>query len=387
MKILFLLKPGELVLKRSNRIFFDRILRRNIREKLGNIPHALENKHNRLLLRVEEEDADRVVECLRKTIGISGFARTETAPKTIEDILATSERVAAGVIKANRGPRFKVLVSREDKSFPLDSYGIACRVGDSLLTRFPDLRVDVKKPNWILHIEVRKTVFCYAFAEEGARGLPVGAAGKGLLLLSGGIDSPVAGYLMAKRGLKLDAVYFHSSPYTSPEAREKVETLAQILSEWTGRIGLTVIPFTEIQVHIRKKAPSEETTLLSRACMMRIATILAYRRHANSLITGESLSQVASQTAESLRFTGAQAEFPVLRPLIGLDKETIIDIARRIGTYETSILPYEDCCAVFSPRHPLIRPEFGLIMKSYEGLDIEEMLRTAVRNAEVVKIG
>jgi thiamine biosynthesis protein ThiI len=383
MKILFLIKPGEFILKGDNRPFFARALRRDIKLKMKNIPHTLEDRHCRLFVGVAEEDAEAAEACLRRVFGISGFCRTHTAAKNIEDIDTMSTKIVREALDARRGVRYKIAVHRTDKTFPLDSYGLACEAGDRLGKKFPELAVNLKNPDWVLHLEIRDKVYGYAFAEEGERGLPSGVAGKGLLLLSGGIDSPVAGYLMAKRGLKIDAVYFHSYPYTGREAQDKVETLSRILSGWVGRIHLSIIPFTDIQVRIRERTPAEETVLLSRACMMGIASRLAFRRRANSLVTGESLSQVASQTAESMGFTGAFSELPVFRPLIGCDKEWIIGRARHIGTYETSILPYEDCCTVFSAKHPLTRPRFMKMMESYKRLEIDELLTTALRNAQV----
>jgi thiamine biosynthesis protein ThiI len=299
----------------------------------------------------------------------------------------TAAQVAESCIAAGGGTAYKIKVRRSDKTFSLDSYETARELGSRLGKRFPSLKARMKDPDWVLHLEIRDRVYCYAFSEEGEKGLPVGVTGKGILLLSGGIDSPVAGYMMAKRGLRLDAVYFHSYPYTSRQAQEKVEALAGILAARLGRMDLYVVPFTDIQVKIREKAPAEETTLHSRASMMKIAASLAFRKKANSLVTGESLGQVASQTAESLRFTASVTTLPVLRPLIGLNKEAIIAAARKIGTYEMSILPYEDCCAMFSPRHPLIKPRFETIRRAYEALALDNDLETALEKAEVFRFG
>jgi thiamine biosynthesis protein ThiI len=364
---------------------FMRALRRNMRAMMKDIPHRLEDRHCRLYLHTGSGYAEEASRRLRRFIGISGFARPVVCRRDMDAMEEAAARVAAAAIACGKGTAYKLQVRRADKSFPLDSYAVACEIGSRLGRRFPELKARMKNPDWVLHMEIREEVFCYAFAEDGERGLPVGVAGKGILLLSGGIDSPVAGYLMAKRGLKLDAVYFHSYPYTSRQAQEKVETLARMLAGRIGRLDLYTVPFTEIQVKIRERAPAEETTLHSRACMMRIASALAQRKKANSLVTGESLAQVASQTAESLRYTGSAASLPVLRPLIGAAKEEIIALARKIGTYETSILPYEDCCSVFSPRHPLIKPKFEAIRESFRRLDIEEDLFAALRAAEVLR--
>jgi thiamine biosynthesis protein ThiI len=382
---LFLIKPGELMLKGDNRPMFMRALRRNMRAMMKGIPHRLDDRHCRLYLRTGREYAQEASRRLRRFIGISGFARPVACRRDVDAMEEAAARIAAAAIASGKGAAYKLCVRRADKGFPLDSYAVACEIGARLGRRFPELKARMKNPDWVLYMEIREEVFCYAFAEDGERGLPVGVAGKGILLLSGGIDSPVAGYLMAKRGLRLDAVYFHSYPYTSRGAQEKVESLARMLAERIGRLELYTVPFTDIQVKIRERAPAEETTLHSRACMMKIASALAYRKKANSLVTGESLAQVASQTAESLRYTGSAASLPVLRPLIGASKEEIIAIARKIGTYETSILPYEDCCSVFSPRHPLIKPRFEAIRESFQKLDIEEDLRAALKAAHVLR--
>jgi thiamine biosynthesis protein ThiI len=385
--VLFLIKPGELMLKGDNRPLFMRALRRNMRTMLKGIPHKLDDRHCRIYLHTARDDAEEAASRLRRFIGISGFARPVTCGRDMDAMEEGAASVAQSCISAGKGLVYKVHVHRADKSYPLESYAVACEIGNRLGLRFPGLKVRMKDPDWVLHMEIRDKVYCYAFAEEGERGLPVGVAGKGILLLSGGIDSPVAGYMMAKRGLKLDALYFHSHPYTSPQARKKVETLAGILAQRLGRLALYVVPFTDIQVKIRERAPLEETTLHSRACMMRIASSLAFRKKANSIITGESLAQVASQTAESIRYTGSMTGLPVLRPLIGMAKEDIIIAAKKIDTYETSILPYEDCCSVFSPRHPLIKPKFDAISASFENLNIAEDLTAAVKNAEVIRFG
>ncbi|MCL1817687.1 MAG: tRNA 4-thiouridine(8) synthase ThiI [Spirochaetaceae bacterium] len=384
---LFLIKPGELMLKGDNRPMFMRVLRRNMRAMMKGIPHRLEDRHCRLFLHTGESHAEEAACRLRRFIGISGFARPVMCDKDLGAMEEAAARVAENCIAADKGLVYKLRIHRADKNFPLDSYGVACEIGSRLGKRLPQLKVRMKDPDWVLHMEMRDKVYAYAFAEEGERGLPVGVAGKGILLLSGGIDSPVAGYMMAKRGLKLDAVYFHSYPYTSPQAREKAETLARLIAHRTGRMDLFIVPFTDIQVKIRERAPAGETTLHARACMMKIASFLARRKKANSLVTGESLAQVASQTAESLRYTASVTSLPVLRPLIGMAKEEIITLARKIGTYETSILPYEDCCSVFAPRHPLIKPKYDAIRAAFTALDIEDDLRAALRNAELIRFG
>jgi thiamine biosynthesis protein ThiI len=294
--------------------------------------------------------------------------------------------LARAFIDAGLGVRFKIEARRADKSFPLSSYQIACALGDLLLRSFPELTVDVKNPDWILMVEIREHAYLYGPQTGGPGGLPTGSSGKGLLLLSGGIDSPVAGYMMAKRGLALEAVYFHSAPFTSEQAREKVESLSRILDTYAPGILLHVVNFTPALARIRERAKDEEITLLMRACMMRIASLIAARRGAGCLITGESLGQVASQTVESIGYTGGYAELPVLRPLIGMNKEEIMSDARRIGTFETSNLPFADCCVLFSPPHPLIRPSGEKMRKTFNSLDIEDTLREAQEKSEMVGV-
>jgi tRNA uracil 4-sulfurtransferase len=299
-------------------------------------------------------------------------------------IEAAACELAAGFLKAGLGNRFKAEVKRAEKKFPLTSYEIACRIGELLLERFPGLTVDVHTPEWVVTVEIREWAYLYGPSMGGPYGLPTGSSGKGLLLLSGGIDSPVAGWMMAKRGMAIEAVYFHSAPFTSEKAREKVETLARTLSAWAPGIILHVVHFTPVLARIKEKSKEDEVTLLLRACMMRFATLLAERTRAMCLITGESLGQVASQTVESMHFTGALTDLPVFRPLVGMNKEEIIAVARKIDTFDTSNLPYADCCVLFSPVHPLIHPEVRKMMLSYEHLDVEGLLREALEKIDVV---
>ena len=385
MNALYLVKYGELTLKGENRDFFERCLLGNMTARLAGVPHRLRNRHGRLYVETDLDRAAEVEAVLRRTFGLAGFARAQAVEKNLDAVIEAAETAATAAL--GRGTRFKVEARREDKSFKPDSYGLACALGERLLERFPELKVDVKRPDWVLHVEVRERIYVYVFAEAGERGLPVGASGRGLLLLSGGIDSPVAGFLMARRGLRIDALHFHSYPYTSRQAREKVESLARILAGWTGRVVLYVVPFTEIQLRIQAGAPAAEATLLGRAAMMRVAHHLAFRRRAGSLVTGESLGQVASQTMEAIRFTGSLTDLPVFRPLIGMDKDGIISLAQRIGSYETSILPYEDCCVVFAPKHPLIKPAYSAMRESWDKLNLEDELKKAAVSAERMSFG
>jgi thiamine biosynthesis protein ThiI len=280
---------------------------------------------------------------------------------------------------------FKVEARRTDKSFPLDSYQIRCFTGEAVLKEVPGLKVAVHKPEAVIEVEIRDKAYIFAMAHSGRRGLPVGTAGRGLLLLSGGIDSPVAGYMMASRGMALDAVYFHAYPYTSDEARKKTVKLAETVGRYTQGITLFVAGFTQIQKRIKERAQEAWRTVVLRMAMMDCAERLALSRGDRCLITGESLSQVASQTIENITCTQNRAKLPVLRPLIGMGKEEIIARAEKIGTYETSILPYEDCCILFSPPHPVLRGDPDEARKIYEGLDVECLIEEALEKAEKEK--
>jgi tRNA uracil 4-sulfurtransferase len=382
--MLFLIKIGEISLKGGNRGFFEKRLVQNIKRRLRGYGTKMTSRRGRFLLEIDERHEERACDVLSSTFGIVAFSKAYTAEKRIECIKDSVFRHVEEYIKENGPGSFKIAARRSDKSFPLESYDIARLLGDQIRERFPEMYVNLHSPELLLGVEVREQVYTYGNNLRGPGGLPVGVAGKGILLLSGGIDSPVAGDLMAKRGLAIDAVYFHTYPYTSDEAMEKVHTLARCLCVRSGGINLLVIPFTEVALHIKKTAPVAETTLLMRACMMDVAAQIATERNALCLVTGEALSQVASQTAQSLRFTESTSHLPVLRPLIGLDKEEIIQIARKIGTFETSILPYEDCCTVFSPDRPLIKPDFVQMRASYVRMDIGQLLTAAIERADKV---
>jgi tRNA uracil 4-sulfurtransferase len=368
---LFLIKYGEIALKKRNRGAFIKSLKDSVKAKLPGLPFNVYETFHRVFVRFQVEDRDAIAGALARTFGVVAFCETLRVSLDMAAIEAAACELAAGFLKAGRGTRFKAEVKRADKGFPLTSYEIACRVGELLLERFPGLTVDVHTPDWVVTVEIREWAYLYGPSMDGPFGLPTGSSGKGLLLLSGGIDSPVAGWMMAKRGMALEAVYFHSAPFTSEKAREKVETLARTLSTWAPGILLHVVHFTPVLARIKEKSKEDEVTLLLRACMMRFATLLAAKTRAMCLITGESLGQVASQTVESMHFTGALTSLPVFRPLVGMNKEEIIATARKIDTFETSNLPYADCCVLFSPVHPLIHPEVSKMMLSYAHLDVE----------------
>jgi tRNA uracil 4-sulfurtransferase len=376
-EILYLLKIGELVLKGDNRSLFEKQLRRNIRAKLPACSVTFVTQKGRMYLRATKCSREYIEQALVKTAGLKGFALAVSVKKTIEAVTQAVLKMLAEQSSFSSGSTFKVNSRRADKSFPLSSYEICCAVGDAVLKQFPETRVQMKEAQIEISIEIRNKAYIYTAVQKGPGGLPVGTAGKGLLLLSGGIDSPVAAYRMALRGLRQDAVHFHAYPYTSNEALEKVKTLARILSEYIPGIRLYVVPFTDIQLEINRYARTEEHTLMMRCAMIRIANKIAAQIYAKVLITGEALSQVASQTIESLTLTDSVSDLLIIRPLIGSDKEEIISLANEIGTYETSILPYEDCCTIFSPVHPLVKPEKDEVAARFRSLKLDEMINDA----------
>jgi thiamine biosynthesis protein ThiI len=383
---LFLIKYGEIALKKRNRGTFVKSLKESIRAHLPDVPLAVHETFHRVFVGFRTKDKERIAEALGHTFGVVSFCEAVRVPREMPALEEAAIGLAERFLAEGRGARFKAEVRRADKSFPLTSYEIACRIGDVLSSRFPELIVDVHNPDWILSIEIRERAYLYGPQSPGLYGLPVGSSGKGVLLLSGGIDSPVAGWMMAKRGMALEAVYFHSPPFTSQGAREKVESLTRILRRYAPGTVLHVVNFTPVLARIKEKAKDEEVTLLLRACMMRFATLLAARRGGECLVTGESLGQVASQTVESIHFTGTLSELPVFRPLIGMNKEEIIAVAHKIETFETSNLPYDDCCVLFSPAHPLIHPEVNRMKSAYNCLSVESLLVEALEKSELVSV-
>lgn len=371
--ITYLAKIGELTLKGSNIKSFENKLVSNAKSYLENCSCTVKLRAGRMYVETEDKDTKEVEFMLNHLIGITGWAKTEVCEKNIESITQTV--TALGKKAALDGAKtFKIEARRQDKGFPLDSYAI-CREAAQTLYEENVMKVDVHKPEVIINVEVREKCFVYANTEKGCRGLPVGVSGKGLLLLSGGLDSPVAGYRMIRRGMKVECVYFHSYPYTSEEAQKKVETLAEKLSYYGIDTYLNIIPFTDVQMRIKQKSPENWSTLLLRMCMMSVANKLAERTHSQCIITGESLGQVASQTIENMNVTESMADFPLFRPLVGLDKEEIVQTANFIDTYETSILPYEDCCVLFSPKHPVLKASIDEAKEIYAKLEIEELIQ------------
>jgi tRNA uracil 4-sulfurtransferase len=383
---LFLIKYGEIGLKKGNRATFIKLLKDSIRSRMPVGSVRVTEAWHRVYVRFPPAEREQIASRLARTFGVVSFCEAVRAAKNEQALDAAALGLARQFREAGLGLRFKIEARRADKSFPLGSYQIACRLGDLLTREYPDLIVDVKNPDWTLMVEVREYAYLYGPQTQGPGGLPTGSSGSGLLLLSGGIDSPVAGFMMGKRGLSLQAVYFHSAPFTSEQAREKVVTLSRILAAGMPGFTLHVVNFTPALARIREKAKEEEVTLLMRACMMRISTLLARETGAGCLVTGESLGQVASQTLESIAFTGSYTELPVFRPLIGMNKEEIVTEARRIGTFETSNLPYADCCVLFSPTHPLIHPSTLKMQASFEALGVDALLRDAVLTRESVRL-
>jgi thiamine biosynthesis protein ThiI len=387
MDALYLIKIGEILLKLGNRKEFEDRLRSELHKRFSaaGIPHKLEMFPGRYFVTVPEEKSADAERLLSRTPGVNGYARALKVEKSVEAVLAAAVQVAHG--RAAQGlRRFKAESRRSDKSFPLGSFELSARIGEAVLASLPETRVDLHKPEFTINAEIRERAYVFADPEPGMRGLPVGSGGKGLLLLSGGIDSPVAGYMMARRGLALEACYFHAYPYTSQEAQDKVVSLAKVLASYSGRLALWTVPFTEAQLKIKKDARQDLTTLMMRAGMMRVAHVLAGRVGANCIVTGESLGQVASQTAENLRLTQSPTDYPVLRPLVGMDKEDTIKLAKQIGTFDISILPYEDCCVLFSPKHPMLKADFERGRADYAELGLEPLLADALDHAERLQI-
>lgn len=380
MKEIILIKNGELALKGLNRCNFEDVLIKNIRRRLKSLGEVNIRKAQSTIYIEPQNDYFDFEEALARVkliFGIAGFSRACVCEKDIEDILSKSPEYLKSVLENIK--TFKVEAKRADKRFPLKSPEICREVGGKLLSCFPHLKVDVHNPDVTVNVEIRD-YYAYVRAEQiqGAGGLPVGTAGTASILISGGIDSPVAAWTMAKRGLRLNAIHFASPPYTSPRAEMKVKTLLSKVARYSGCINLAIVPFTEIQDQIAEKCPEDYFTLIMRRMMMRISEKIAHNSGSLALITGESLGQVASQTLPALVTTDYVTNMPVLRPLIGMDKEEIVSISRYIDTFETSILPYEDCCTVFTPKHPKTRPTLQSCEQAEANLDIDGLIKKAI---------
>ncbi len=388
MKEIILLKLGELVLKGLNRHFFEEQLMANARRRLkayGEFKVITRQSITYVEPKTEDCDMDGAFRAMKTVFGAAGVCRCRACEKDKEAMLAAIQEFLAEDL--SKAKTFKVECKRSDKTFPLNSIQLAQYLGGELDDLYPHLTADMHHPDLTVYVEVRDDrAFVHGNTQPGAGGLPVGMAGRAVSLLSGGIDSPVASWMMAKRGLELDMVHFFSYPYTSEAAKEKVLELAGILTPWTGRLVVHVVPFTAIQEELRRSCPEELFTILMRRFMMRISAQVACRVGAKALITGESLGQVASQTMEAMLCTGAVTQLPVFRPVVGMDKEEIVRISRKIGAFETSILPYEDCCTVFTPKHPKLKPTLEECVRAEEKLDVEGLVKVAVDGIEWVFI-
>ena len=378
MKEIILIKDGELALKGLNRSSFEAMLMKNIRWRIKPFG-SFELKQSQSTITVnpldDNADLDSAADEISRVFGIAGFSRAAVAEKDINNILD----IAPVYLKdqLNEAKTFKVEAKRSDKKFPLTSPEISALVGERLLESFPHLSVQVKDPDIKVVVEIRDRAYIRGNQQKGAGGMPVGSSGRGMLLISGGIDSPVAAYMMAKRGVELVGIHFASPPYTSLRSEEKVHDLLAKVARYSGRIWLNTVPFTEIQEEIREKCPEEYFTIIMRRFMMRISCMLADNSDCHALITGESVAQVASQTMLALGCTDAVATYPVFRPCIGMDKEEIIKISRQIETFDISIQPFEDCCTVFTPKHPKTRPQLKDVEEAEKTLDIDALCQRA----------
>ncbi|MCI5568748.1 MAG: tRNA uracil 4-sulfurtransferase ThiI [Candidatus Alectryocaccobium sp.] len=387
----FLIKYAEIGIKGKNRYLFEDALVREIRRVLRKVEGSFDvtKEMGRVYVNANGEyDYDEAVDALKHVFGITGICPVTIVEDTGFEDLKKAVADYINEVYPDKNKTFKVFARRSKKSYPLDSMEINRELGGVILDAFPEMKVDVHDPEILLTVEVRSRIYLYSKVIPGPGGMPVGTAGKGMLLLSGGIDSPVAGYMVSKRGVVLEAVYFHAPPYTSERAKDKVVDLAKLVSKYSGHIKLHIVNFTEIQLAIYDNCPHDELTIIMRRYMMKIAERFALNDGCHGLITGESIGQVASQTMQSLRCTNEVCTLPVFRPLIAFDKQDIIDIALKIDTYDTSVLPYEDCCTIFVAKHPVTKPDPERIRKSEKHLEgiVEEMLERAVNTAEVVDI-
>ncbi len=389
MEEIILIKVGEIVLKGLNRRTFEDVLLKNLRKRLhkaGQFEIKIAQSTISVKPKGENADMELASEIVGKTFGIATFSRACVAKKDIEDIQQKAVEYLEEELEDAK--TFKVEARRSDKKFPLKSPQICEQVGGYILEHFPHLKVDVKNPELVVTVEVRD--FC-AYVRggvvKGVGGIPVGTGGKAGILISGGIDSPVAAFMMAKRGVELTAIHFASPPYTSQRAEEKVCKLLEIVSEYSGRMTMYTVPFTEIQEQIREKCPEELFTIIMRRFMMQISERIAKDNNCTALITGESLGQVASQTISAIACTDIVCNIPVFRPLIGMDKDEIVVISRKIGTFETSIEPYEDCCTVFTPKHPRTRPVLKYVEQAQNEMNCDELIEKALAGLKVTKIG
>lgn len=387
----FLIKYAEIGIKGKNRYVFEDALCDRVAEKLAKVADGFEVVREQGRLKVncpDVYDYDEAIEQMKKVFGVYEICPAYVIEDASWDSLTKGVGEYVGERYGNTPHTFKVEARRSDKSYPITSPRICADMGEYILNNFSEFKVDVHNPEILLYVEIRNYAYVYSDKVKGLGGMPVGANGHAMLLLSGGIDSPVAGYMVSKRGVTIDAVYFHAPPYTSERAKQKVVDLARLISVYTGPIRLHVVNFTDIQLAIIDKCPRDELTIIMRRYMMRIAEHFAYEKKCQALITGESIGQVASQTPQSLIATNAVCTLPVYRPLIAFDKQDIVDIAEKINTYETSIQPYEDCCTIFVAKHPVTKPYLNIIERSEKKLTgtIEALVEKAINETEIIEV-
>lgn len=387
----FLIKYGEIGVKGKNRYLFEDALVRQIKFALRGIDGKFEvtKENGRIYATAAEDfDYDEAVDALKRVFGIIGICPVVQIEDNGFDDLAENVVKYMDMAYPDKNITFKVNARRARKNYPMDSMEINMELGGRILDAYPQMKVDVHKPQVLLQVEIRNKINIYSVEIPGPGGMPIGTAGKAMLLLSGGIDSPVAGYMIAKRGVQIEATYFHAPPYTSERAKQKVVDLARLVARYAGPVTLNVVNFTDIQLAIYEKCPHDELTIIMRRYMMRIAEELAKQSGCMGLITGESIGQVASQTMQSLYCTNEVCTMPVFRPVIGFDKQEIIDLSEKIGTYETSIQPFEDCCTIFVAKHPVTKPNLNVIKNDEERLKdcIDDMIKTAVETAEKIVV-
>ena len=386
----FLIKYGEIGVKGKNRHIFEDTLVSQTSNALKPIDgdFTVRKENGRIYAEAHAEfDFDEAVDALSRVFGIVGICPVVLAEDEGFDKLAKTVIAYADKALPEKDVTFKVITRRARKNYPMESMEVSAALGERLLEAYPQLKVDVHSPQVILHVEIRNKINLYSKTIPGPGGMPVGTAGRAMLLLSGGIDSPVAGYMIAKRGVKLDAVYFHAPPYTSERAKQKVVDLAKIVAQYAGPIRLHVVNFTDIQLYIYDKCPHDQLTIVMRRYMMKLAEHFAKEEEDLGLVTGESIGQVASQTMQSMAVTNEVCTMPVYRPLIGFDKQEIVDVALKIGTYETSILPFEDCCTIFVAKHPVTKPNLKSILKSETHLQekMDLLMQEAIDTAELIR--
>ena len=387
----FLIKYAEIAIKGKNRYLFEDALVHNISYQLKNVDGTfhVRKENGRIYVETEGEyDYDETVTALQRVFGIVGICPVILVEDEGFDRLAEEVIRHVDETYPDKNFTFKVNARRARKNYPMNSMEINAAIGEKLLEAFPEMKVDVHHPQVLVNIEIRPMINIYSIELPGPGGMPLGTAGKAMLLLSGGIDSPVAGYMISKRGVTIDATYFHAPPYTSERAKQKVVDLAKKVARYSGPISLHVVNFTDIQLAIYEKCPHDELTIIMRRYMMKIAEHFAYENKCLGLITGESIGQVASQTMQSLAATNEVCTMPVYRPLIALDKQDIVEIAEKIDTYETSIQPFEDCCTIFVAKHPVTKPNLKYIRKSEENLNdcIEELMKKAIETVETIHV-